>query len=160
MDPGQQKRERCLMCPRKLKGHQTKYCSKTCARRRVQQKKRARDRELGRPDWIAFERSVRAPVGVSIAEGIGLTVEQLRAFAQEEIDRGNLIGFYRDGELRSFGRPLDEGELPLYVENQRKLTAAQRHRERIEREKVHKERHRERRRRQRRNRAARRAAGG
>lgn len=160
MDPGQQKRERCLMCPTKLKAHQTTYCSKTCARRRIQQKKRARDRELGRPDYTAFRRSVRDPVSLSVAEGIGLTVEELRRFAQEEIDRGNLIGFYRDGDLRLFGRPLAEGELPLYIENQRKLTQAERHRERVERERVHRERHREQRRRKRRNRAARRAAGG
>lgn len=155
MDPNLERRANCAVCGRPLKPDKTKYCSRVCSEARKRQKKRGRARKRGEPDYGAFWRKVRQPVSVAVAEGLGLTVEELRQFAQEEIDRGELIGFYRDGELVSFGTPLAEGELPMELERRQAMTGAERHAERKRRESELRERHRERRRRQRKNQRAR-----
>jgi predicted nucleic acid-binding Zn ribbon protein len=155
MDPNLERREKCAVCSRPLKPNKTKFCSRVCSEVRKRQKKRARARQHGEPDYGAFWRKVRQPVGVGIAEGLGLTVDELREFAQEEIDRGELVGFYRDGELRAFGVPLAEGELPMELDRRKAMTGAERHAERKRREAGLRESHRERRRRQRKNQRAR-----
>lgn len=155
MDPNQERREKCAVCGRPLKAHQSKYCSRVCGEVRKRQKQRSRARKRGEPDYGAFLRKVSQPVSVTVAAGLGLTVDELRKAAQDDIDKGELIGFYRDGELVAFGTALAEGELPMELQRRKAMTGAERHAERKQREVLLRERHRERRRRQRKNARAR-----
>lgn len=158
MDPNQEHRERCAVCGRPLKERQSKFCSKICSNKRKAEKKRAKARKAGQPDYGAFVNAVKQPVSVKIAESLGMTHEEMCEAAAVDIEKGNLIGFYRDGELRAFGTPLAPGEKPAYKEERDRMTPAERHQARKERETELRERHRVRRKRQKRARQERRRA--
>lgn len=110
---------KCAVCRGGLPAGRTVYCSQVCQARRKKRKYRQRHPEHHRY-FREFLSRVRDPLPVEDLEAQSiLSGEAFQAKLRLLVERGTLLRWPLEGEVRAVGVPLREGEVAGYVQRRR-----------------------------------------